>query len=90
MASRLSIVDNCVLIDNFLLLFYVCKPTNAFKKVANYIIKLKQTALNTFHIADMRYTVCYREKLPLEIVTLIESFKFPIGYLQFCNGPLTL
>jgi hypothetical protein len=62
MASLLSIVDNCILIDNFLLLFRVSQPANAFKKVANYIIKLKQTALNTFHIADMRYTVSVIEK----------------------------
>jgi hypothetical protein len=29
--------DNCILIDNILLLFYVSQPTNALKKVVNCI-----------------------------------------------------
>jgi hypothetical protein len=30
-------IDNCILIDNFWLLFYVSQPADAFKKVANCI-----------------------------------------------------
>ena len=46
MASIYSVNNNCILIDNILVLFCVSQPPDTFKKVAdcaNYKIKLKQS-----------------------------------------------
>jgi hypothetical protein len=90
MASIYSVNNNCILIDNILVLFCVSQPPDTFKKIANcvnYKIKLKQSNFerNAKNILGFEHfsPQIHWKKLPLKNYDYFLTVWEPSCYCKF-------